>query len=279
MNKKKLKVSLSLLAIAGILSAIPVASYASQKNASKNEAKVEPKHEEAAPVKEEELALDIPKISESFGHLIGKNLDSLGFKFDMDKIIKGMQDSVLGKEPPMSESECIQAISQDQEKKFKKVAQQNLNDAEKFLESNSSKDGIVSIEEKKLQYKIEKEGSGEVVQAHYSPLIKYTGKFLDGKVFGASKEDEMISLDETIPGFSKGIVGMKEGEKRTLYIHPDLAYGVNGSLPPNSLLTFEIEIVKANNPQDQEAVISSNTNELEEDQELALDEEEKEEVK
>lgn len=89
----------------------------------------------------------------------------------------------------------------------------------------------------------------------------------------------MISLDETIPGFSKGIVGMKEGEKRTLYIHPDLAYGVNGSLPPNSLLTFEIEIVKANNPQDQEAVISSNTNELEEDQELALDEEEKEEVK
>lgn len=280
MNKKKLKVSLSLLAIAGVLSAIPVASYASQKNASKNEAKVDLKQEEGAQVKEEELALDIPKISESFGHLIGKNLDSLGFKFDMDKIIKGMQDSVLGKEPPMSESECIQAISQDQEKKFKKVAQQNLNDAEKFLEVNSSKEGIVSIEDKKLQYKIEKEGSGEVVQAHYSPLIKYSGKFLDGKVFGASKEDEMISLDETIPGFSKGIVGMKEGEKRTLYIHPDLAYGVNGSLPPNSLLTFEIEIVKANNPQDQEAVISSNRNELEEDQELALDEEEeKAEVK
>ena len=42
---------------------------------------------------------------------------------------------------------------------------------------------------------------------------------------------------------------MKEGEKRTVYIHPDLAYGTNGYLPPpNSLLTFDIEIIKANAP-------------------------------
>lgn len=183
MNKKKLKVSLSLIAIAGILSAIPVASYASQKNASKNEAKNEPKHEEAAPVKEEELALDIPKISESFGHLIGKNLDSLGFKFDMDKIIKGIQDSVLGKEPPMSESECIQAISQDQEKKFKKVAQQNLNDAEKFLESNSSKDGIVSIEEKKLQYKNRKRRKRRCSSSSLFPFDQIHWKIFRWKSF------------------------------------------------------------------------------------------------
>ena len=39
---------------------------------------------------------------------------------------------------------------------------------------------------------------------------------------------------------------MKEGEKRVIYIHPDLAYGTYGSLPPNSLLIFEIEVVKAN---------------------------------
>jgi len=244
------------------------------------EQKSNSKHEEIVASTEEDKPLDIPKISEAFGHLIGKNLDSLGFKFDMDKIIKGIQDSIVGKEPPMTESECIQAISQDQEKKFKKLAESNLKDAEKFLEDNTAHAGIISLEEKKLQYKIDKEGNGETVQAHFSPLIKYTGKFLDGKVFGASKEDEMISLDETIPGFSKGIIGMKEGEKRTLYIHPDLAYGVNGSLPPNSLLTFEIEVVKANNPQDQENFISSsNSVELDDENEIANEEDTNDQVR
>lgn len=265
MRKINLTTSLSILLTCGVLGLHPVFSFADQKNAAKIEEKVS--------VKEEEKALDIPKISEAFGHLIGKNLDSLGFKFDMDKIIKGIQDSISGKESPMSESECIQAISQDQEKKFKKLAEQNLQEAEKFLDDNSSKKGIVSVEEKKLQYKIEKEGSGEIVKDHFSPLIKYTGKFLDGKVFGSSKEDEMISLDETISGFSKGIVGMKEGEKRTLYIHPDLAYGVNGSLPPNSLLTFEIEVIKANAPQEQDTLMSSTSLDTEDDGEIALEEE------
>lgn len=268
MTKRILKTSWPIFLTCGALCVCPALSFAEQKSAAKAEEKIE----EKAAVKEEEKPLDIPKVSEAFGHLIGKNLDSLGFKFDMDKIIKGIQDSISGKESPMSESECIQAISHDQEKKFKKLAEQNLQEAEKFLDSNSTKKGVVSIEEKKLQYKIEKEGTGELVQAHFSPLIKYTGKFIDGKVFGASKEDEMISLDETIAGFSKGIIGMKEGEKRTLYIHPDLAYGVNGSLPPNSLLTFEIEVVKANSPQEQDTLMSSTTTDVDEEGEIATEE-------
>lgn len=222
----------------------------------------------------EEPTLDLSKISEAFGHLIGKNLESLGFDFEMDKIIKGIQDCVAGKESPMSESECVQAISQDQEKKFKSLAEDNLKLAEGFLKENAAKDGIVTLDENKLQYKIEKEGTGEVVEPHYVPLLRYKGSFLDGKVFGASKEEESISLDETIPGFSKGIVGMKEGEKRTLFIHPDFGYGVNGYLPPNSLLTFEIEIVKANQPQHIEDGAISSSEELEDSAEFSAEEDE-----
>jgi peptidylprolyl isomerase len=43
---------------------------------------------------------------------------------------------------------------------------------------------------------------------------------------------------------------MKEGEKRTIYIHPDLGYGTSGMLPPNSLLTFEVEIMKSHVPEE-----------------------------
>jgi len=39
---------------------------------------------------------------------------------------------------------------------------------------------------------------------------------------------------------------MKEGEKRVVYVHPELAYGTSGFLPPNSLLTFEVGLIQAN---------------------------------
>jgi peptidylprolyl isomerase len=211
--------------------------------------------EEKAQVQEgkEELSkIDLPKVSEAFGHLIGKNLDSLGFEFDMNQVVKGLQDAMAGKESPMNETECIQAISIIQEQAFQKLAKTNLETANQFLAKNSQEMGILELEKSKLQYKVEKEGEGAIVESHFTPLIRYTGRFLDGKIFGSSQEDELISLDETIPGFSKAIIGMKEGEKRTIFIHPDLGYGTNGYLPPNSLLVFDIEVIKANVSPEQE---------------------------
>lgn len=201
--------------------------------------------------------VDINKVSEAFGHLIGKNLESLGFEFDMNQVIKGMEDSVAGKNSPMNETECVQAISIVQEEAFQKLAMKNLGIANKFMTDNAKNEGIVEVEKSKLQYKVEQKGTGAVVEDHYSPMIRYSGSFLDGKVFGASQEDELISLDETIPGFTQGIVGMKEGEKRTIYIHPDLGYGTSGYLPPNSLLVFDIEVVKANASNEQDESLSS----------------------
>lgn len=194
----------------------------------------------------EERVDETAKISEAFGHLIGKNMESIGIDLDIKLVVKGLQDAAAGKESPLSESECIEAISAAQEKAFEKKAEENLVAAEAFLKKNAADKKIVSLEEGKVQYKIEKAGKGEEIQEGFSPMIKYVGKYMDGSIFGQSQEEQMISLNETIPGFTKGLVGMKEGEKRTLYIHPEYGYGTNGYLPPNSLLTFEIEVVKAN---------------------------------
>lgn len=191
---------------------------------------------------------EIAKISEAFGHLIGKNLENIGVKFDMAQVIKGLQDEVSGKTSPMTEMECIQAIASVQEKIFKEQCVENLKKAEEFLAKNSKNKGVVTLEEGKVQYLVSEKGVGAEVEPHFSPLIRYTGKYLDGSVFGTSKEEEVISLDEIIPGLKAGLIGMREGEKRTIYIHPDFAYGTNGYLPPNSLLTFDIEVVKANAP-------------------------------
>ncbi len=213
---------------------------ASDKPAS-TEKKVE-KQTAASPANQ----IDIAKISEAFGHLLSKNIQTTGVDFDIAQVIKGLQDAASGKASPMTEMECIQGITSAQEALFKEKSEQNLKKAQEFLSANSKEKNIISLESGKVQYKVEKEGSGTAVESHFSPMIQYTGKFLDGTVFGSSKEDEKLSLDEIIPGLKAGLIGMKEGEKRTIYIHPEMAYGTNGYLPPNSLLTFEIELIKAN---------------------------------
>lgn len=189
---------------------------------------------------------DIAKLSESFGHLIAKNISNMGLKFDLQYVIKGLQDSSSGKTAPLTEAECIQAITSAQEAAFKSTATENLKKAEEFMAKNIKSKGVQILQKGKLHFTREQEGTGAAIQQHFSPLIRYVGKFMDGTVFAQSQEEELIALDETIPGLKEGLLGMKEGEKRTFYIHPELGYGTHGYLPPNSLLTFEIEIVKAN---------------------------------
>ncbi len=194
-----------------------------------------------------EEEIDIAQISEAFGHLIGKNLDAPGFSFDVDGIIRGIKSAVKGEESPMSEEEYARAITMIQERAFSQMAAENLDLAEEFLEDNQRHTGIVALEEGKLQYRVDKEGSGAPVESDATPLVHYTGRYIDGQVFGTSADGEPVALplDQTIPGFSKGIVGMCEGEKRTLFVHPDLGYGTSGHLAPNSLLVFEVEVVQA----------------------------------
>lgn len=197
-------------------------------------------------VAEDAKSSEIPKISEAFGHLLGKNFKTLGVDLDMELVFKGIKDQANGKPSPMTDEDCLLAISTAKQAHFLELAQNNLQSAENFLQENAKKNEIIVLEEGKLQYKVEKKGEGAKVEPNFSPLIRYIGKYMDGSVFGQSQEAEVLPLNGTIPGFSKGLVGMQEGEKRTLYIHPEMAYGTKGALPPNSLLTFEVEIVKAN---------------------------------
>jgi peptidylprolyl isomerase len=193
--------------------------------------------------------IDMKKLSEAFGHFIGRNLQSPGLSFDLDGIIKGIREGAAGQPSPLTEKEYEEMMTAVQEKAFKEMSTSNLKSANEFMEKNKQASGIVEVVPNKLQYSVLKEGTGATVEPHSSPKIHYTGKYQDGTVFGTSEEmggPITIPLDQTIPGFSKGITGMKEGEKRRLYVHPDLGYGTTGQLPPNELLIFDIEVVKAN---------------------------------
>lgn len=199
---------------------------------------------------------DILKVSEAFGNFIGRNLKAPGVNFDLDSIIKGMRDGYAGKPSPMSDKEYEEMMAKIQEMAYRQLSTENLKAANAFMEQNKKADKVIEIVPGKLQYLILQPGTGATVEEHNSPQIHYVGKFLDGSTFGSSQDAGgpiTIPLDQTIPGFSKGLLGMKEGEKRKLFVHPDLGYGTSGHLPPNSLLIFEVEVIKANAPETNKA--------------------------
>ncbi|MFA6251363.1 MAG: FKBP-type peptidyl-prolyl cis-trans isomerase [Candidatus Paceibacterota bacterium] len=85
-------------------------------------------------------------------------------------------------------------------------------------------------------------------------VMNYTGRFTDGKVFDSNILPEFrhvqpfefkLGAGMVIKGWDEGLVGMKIGEKKTLTIPPEKAYGPNdyNGIPGNSTLIFEVELV------------------------------------
>ncbi|MFA6118346.1 MAG: FKBP-type peptidyl-prolyl cis-trans isomerase N-terminal domain-containing protein [Parachlamydiales bacterium] len=190
---------------------------------------------------DETKEVDTKKLSEAIGHIIGKNLEDLGFELDLKRIITGIKKGSHNKTSPMTEDECLQALAKLQVIANEKICQKNLKIAEEYLAKNINDKNVIEIEKGKLQYKILNEGKDESVQSYNSPTIKIVGKYLDGKIF--TDVEEIINLTETIPALKRSIIGMKKNERRQVYIHPDLGFG---KIPPclNSLIVFDIEIVK-----------------------------------
>jgi peptidylprolyl isomerase len=200
------------------------------------------------PTKEQVFSKEnIDKISESYGHFIYKSLENPVLHLDYDSVVRGLKEGKAGKPSPMTEQEYEAAIAAVQEIALKDMAEKNLKSAEEFLAKNAKETGVVTLDGGKIQYKITSSGNGEVISDSVVPVLFYSGKYLDGTVFGSSQESKepiVINLKHTIPGFREGMKGMKVGEKRTIFIHPEQGYGTSGQLLPNSLLIFEIELVR-----------------------------------
>tara|TARA_B100002052_G_scaffold96245_1_gene88858 strand:- start:263 stop:985 length:723 start_codon:yes stop_codon:yes gene_type:complete len=95
-------------------------------------------------------------------------------------------------------------------------------------------------------------GNGLEVKNHSKVSVHYIGKLEDNTVFDSSYDrgqlfDFQIGVRQVILGWETGLLGMKEGGKRTIFIPYELAYGESGAgslIPPKSNLIFEIEVIK-----------------------------------
>ncbi len=86
--------------------------------------------------------------------------------------------------------------------------------------------------------------------------VNYTGKLTNGKTFDSNVDPDFhhpqpfstaIGVGRVIPAWDEGMLSMKVGGKRRLICPPNLAYGSRGagaSIPPNSTLIFDVELLK-----------------------------------
>lgn len=111
-----------------------------------------------------------------------------------------------------------------------------------------------------LQYQDIQVGSGQRPLMLQNIRVAYVGKFTDGHKFDSNLAgmDFNLGKHEVIKGWDWGIGGnakegiepMRVGGKRKLIVPPQLGYGEKpyGTIPANSTLVFEIELLKVNRP-------------------------------
>lgn len=209
----------------------------------------------------QDTATDMEKIAYALGAnnglFLAKNLpefESWGMPLDAEVIKKGFLDSIENKSTMdeqqiqavlMAFQEQIQAkLEEINEQQAKATAEAN----QIFLEQNAAKEGV-KVTQSGLQYRIIKEGTGVTPSTDDRVEAHYRGTLVNGQEFDSSyarNKPEQFALNSVIPGWSEGLQLLKEGGKIELVLPPEMAYGDRdlGQIPPNSILIFEVELLK-----------------------------------
>ncbi len=110
-----------------------------------------------------------------------------------------------------------------------------------------------------LSAQIIKQGAdGRQVKPGDKITVHYTGVLLDGTKFDSSVDrgepfSLTIGVGQVIQGWDQGIIGMKVGEQRRIFIPSEFAYGEQGAgniIGPNADLIFDVELISIDNEEE-----------------------------
>lgn len=183
------------------------------------------------------------------GLTIGKDLRNTGITdLNIAYVKQGMhdvfEDDSMGEDPQVIQyyvNNYFEKIEQEKNDKERK-------ELENWIKENRDFNEVVAANEGYF-YRVITEGEGEQPGIRDIVTVHYKGSLLDGKIFDSSVGGEPITmpLNRFIRGWAFGVMNMKKGAKYELYIPSFLAYGSStgptGSLPPNSPLVFEVELL------------------------------------
>ena len=118
---------------------------------------------------------------------------------------------------------------------------------EEWMAANAKKPGVKTLPSG-VQYKVIKEGAGQMPKYTSVVKVNYEGRLIDGTVFDSSyKNGQPVTLraNQVIKGWTEALVHMPAGSVWEVYIPQELAYGdrEQGQIKPYSPLVFKIELI------------------------------------
>jgi FKBP-type peptidyl-prolyl cis-trans isomerase len=95
-------------------------------------------------------------------------------------------------------------------------------------------------------------GDGPPVEKGHTVVLHYDGYLNRGDKFRSSRDDGapiefIVGRRTVIAGLEQGVIGMRVGGQRRIVVSPHQAYreaGIEGVVPPNAVLRFEIELLE-----------------------------------
>jgi FKBP-type peptidyl-prolyl cis-trans isomerase FklB len=196
------------------------------------------------------------RVSYSVGVSLGSNWKMQDLDFDIEALTKGMKDAIKGGELLLTEKEMgdtlmnfKSSMKTKMEEKAKVAGEKNKKEGESFLAANAKKEGVKTLPSG-LQYKVLKEGTGDMPKATDRVSTNYKGTLIDGTEFDSSYkrgEPATFGVNGVIKGWTEALQLMKTGAKWQLFVPSNLAYGESGAAPqiaPNATLIFEVELLK-----------------------------------
>ena len=200
----------------------------------------------AAPLSAE----DTKKVMYAVGASIGKSLanDFSPTPAEMDELMKGLKDAAAGKPPAVKPEEMMPKIQQLVTTRREARGKIEKTKGDEFLAKAAKEKGAEKTASG-LIFTSVKPGTGAAPAATDTVTVHYKGTLTDGTEFDSSyKRNAPIDfpLNGVIKCWTEGVAKMKVGGKAKLVCPSEIAYGergAGGSIPPNSVLNFEIELI------------------------------------
>ena len=157
---------------------------------------------------------------------------------ELGPVKQGLLDIALESKPAVNLGEYLPRVGNLSEKMRQRHRKAYLAQAATEEGARRLPSGIVIQELRK--------GTGKQPAAKDSVLVRYKGTLRDGTVFEEYDQPTALNLMYSTFGFRKAIKEMREGGKARFVIPAGMGYKDKqaGTVPPNSLLIYEVELLK-----------------------------------
>ena len=198
------------------------------------------------------LTTDEARVSYGIGRQLGDQLRENPVPgMTLDAVLAGLSDAFAGIDSRVSGealSASFQVIRERMQAEAQAKAEAAAGEGRAYLAENAKREGVTVLPSG-LQFEVLSTGEGAKPSREVTVRTLYHGTLIDGTVFDSSYQRGQpaeFPVGGVIAGWVEALQLMNAGSKWRLHVPSELAYGGQavGSIPPHSVLVFDVELLE-----------------------------------